>query len=185
MSGIDTVLGVLESNGYKRLPKPLTVAGTQFEFEAAVSGTDKSQDLVIVASRELPPRRLLRLVAVLARSLDVMNSRRPVTVLILGSIGPTEKAELERHARILVLGTNEPTIEEVRHAASVLLPLSLPSVSVAGRDPISEVFEILSVQLTDEHVALIRSAAGGAAHVETALRKYVNAAVRDGADVDE
>lgn len=185
MSGIETVLGVLESSGYERLPRPLTVAGTQFEFEAAMSGTEKSQDIVIVAAGALPLRRLLRLVAVLARSLDVLNSKRPVTVLVLGAIGPADKAELERHARVLVLGTTEPTVEEIRQAAAVLLPLNLPSVSVAGQDPIGEVIGLLGAQVSDEHKRLVTSALAGAARVEKALREYVNAAIADGGDDGE
>ena len=48
MPGVEAVLEVLESAGFERLPKPLVVAGTSFDFDAAVKGTGTSHDLVVV-----------------------------------------------------------------------------------------------------------------------------------------
>ena len=185
MNGIETVLSVLEGGGYRRLAKPLTVAGTQFEFEAAASGTATSKDLVIVATGELPSHRLRRLVAVLARSLDVAQSTRPVTLMVLGGLTAGDRAELERHARVLTLDDQDPTVEQARQAAAVLLPLDLPTVSVSGRDPIGEVVEALGRHLTDEHMSLVDAAVHGPARVEAALRAFVDAAIPKDVHTDE
>ena len=45
MADISDVLAVLESAGFGKLPKPLTVVGTEFDFEAAARGTGTSHDL--------------------------------------------------------------------------------------------------------------------------------------------
>lgn len=68
MTSVQDVLSVLEQAGFERLPKPLTVVGTEFDFEAAASGTRTSHDLVLVATDRVPRKRLQRLVAGLARS---------------------------------------------------------------------------------------------------------------------
>ncbi|HZJ48386.1 MAG TPA: hypothetical protein VFD97_05050, partial [Acidimicrobiia bacterium] len=60
-SGVEVVLNVLETAGFERLPKPLVVAGTSFDFDAAARGTKVSHDLVVVAASEMAPRRLVRL----------------------------------------------------------------------------------------------------------------------------
>lgn len=177
MTGIETVLDVLQDGGFVRLPKPLTVAGVHFEFEAAARGTGASHDLVVIATASLSPRRLQRLVNVLARTLDLAGSKRPITVIVLGTMAATNKVELERHARVLTLKRAEPTVDEVQRAAAVLLPLSLPSVAHTGGDPLEEVVRALGTHTTKEHLDLVRTAVHGEERVKRALRDYVNHAV--------
>jgi hypothetical protein len=59
-SGMDTVLGVLQTAGFVQLPKPLMVADSSFDFDAAVLGTGVSHDLVVVASGDSAPMHLER-----------------------------------------------------------------------------------------------------------------------------
>jgi hypothetical protein len=73
-SGIDTVRGVLQTAGFVQLPKPLIVADSSFDFDAAVLGTGVSHDLVVVASGGSAPKRLARLLSGLSRTLDQVES---------------------------------------------------------------------------------------------------------------
>ncbi|KAA9148654.1 hypothetical protein F6B41_06045 [Microbacterium lushaniae] len=177
MASIQDVLAVLERAGFERLPKPLTVVGTEFDFEAAARGTNTSHDLVLVATDEVPLRRLQRLVAGLARSLDLAASRRPVSLVHLGGISASDRIELERYARVLSIASATPNIEEIAEAVAVLLPLKLPNADlVHGSDPINEVMAVLGpLKATPEHIAFVKAAADGAEAVRDALRRSLNA----------
>lgn len=175
-TGIETVLEVLEREGFERLPKPLVVGGAAFDFDAAVRGTGVSHDLVVIAGGNPPPRRLVELLSGLARTLDHVQSRRPVSLVFVGDppVGPTA-ADLERHARVLAVGTATPTADEVRRAVSILLPLHLPSASGHSREPLDEVAANLGTKLSGEHQHLIETARIGAEAVRAALREYIDA----------
>lgn len=187
---LEIVMAALERGGYERLPKPLTVAGIEFDFEAAARGTQRSHDLVLVTTGGLPALRLQRLVAGLARSLDLAQSRRPVTLVIIGGLPATVSSELERHARVLHVESSDPSQAEVERAIAVLLPLDLPpAVIMHGSDPLNEVLATLGPgQDTPEHIALVRAAINGAEGVQEALRVYVNdgvAATSPGGALDD
>lgn len=183
-TGIDAVLEVLEASGFERLPKPLVVAGAIFDFEAAVRGTGVSNDLVVVAARTTPPRRLVQLLSGLSRILDQVQSRRPVTLVLIGmpSAGST-MTELERQARVLAIANENPDTEEVRSAVAVLLPLTLPRAMQHGREPLDEVAATLGSTLSEEQQALIARAKAGPEAVRDALRAYVDEGARG--EVDE
>lgn len=177
MTSVQDVLTVLESAGFERLPKPLTVVGTEFDFEAAARGTNTSHDLVLVATEEVPLRRLQRLVAGLARSLDLAASRRPVSLVHLGGISASNRIELERYARVLGIASATPSIEEIEEAVAVLLPLKLPNADlVHGSDSINEVMAVFGqLKATSERIALVKAAVDGTDAVCEALRRYMNA----------
>lgn len=178
----ELVMAVLERGGYRRLRKPLTVAETEFQFEAAARGTRPSHDLVLVATDQLPIVRLHRLISGLARALDLAGSRRPITLVRLGELSSTEKAELERHARVLHIEAQSPTPEQIERAVAVLLPLDLPNPAVMrGGDPSRAVLTWLAASsansVTEEHMALVRAATEGAEHVRATLRDYITAGI--------
>lgn len=175
----ELVMTVLENGGYQRLPKPLIVAGTEFNFEAAARGTQRSHDLVIITTDRLPTPRRQRLVAGLARSLDLMQSKRPVTLVTVGDLSSDDKNELERHARVLQVEPPDPSRADIERAIAVLLPLDLPAtVIMHGSDPVNQVLATLGLGPdTAEHINLVRAAIGGADEVQAALRDYVNAGV--------
>ncbi|WP_157538342.1 MULTISPECIES: hypothetical protein [unclassified Nocardioides] len=176
MASVHAVVTVLEDAGFERLPKPLTIAGTEFDFEAAVRGTDTSHDLVLVATDEVPRIRLQRLMAGLARSLDLAASRRPMSLVLIGGIAASDRTELERYARVLPIRSTTPGSAEIEEAVAVLLPLKLPNADlVHGSDPVNEVMAALGpVKATRDHFALIQTAADGPEAVREALRQYAN-----------
>lgn len=176
MAGVQEVLAVLERAGFERLPKPLTVAGTEFDFEAAVRGTRNSHDLVLIATDQVAPRRLQRLVAGLARSLDLAASRRPMSLVLVGGVAPDDRARLERFARVLPIASSTPGASEIEGAIAVLLPLELPNADlVHGSDPVNEVLAELGLSReTPEHIRLVKAASDGVEGVREALRRYMN-----------
>lgn len=176
MSIVREVLAVLTDAGFEPLPKPLTIVGTEFDFEAAVSGTGTSHDLVLIASDQIPRKRLQRLVAGLARSLDLAASRRPVSLVLIGGVATPDRVELERYARVLPILSAAPGVAEIEEAVSVLLPLKLPNADRPNEsDPVDEVIKALGSQnATPDHRALIGAASGGPDAVREALRQYLN-----------
>jgi hypothetical protein len=182
-SGVETVLDVLEAGGFERLPKPLVVAGSTFDFDAAARGTGVSHDLVVVAMTSAVPKRLARLLSGLSRTLDQVHSRRPVTLVLLGELPDgSMDADLERHARVLTINGHEPEPIDVARAVAVLLPLELPSATTQGRDPLSEVAATLGRALSHEHSTLLDAAMVGPDEVRDALRRYVEGAVSNSSD---
>lgn len=182
-SGVETVLGLLETVGFERLPKPLVVAGSTFDFDAAARGTGVSHDLVVVATSPKAPKRLVRLLSGLSRTLDQVESRRPVSLVLLGEqLDGSTTADLERHARVLTIESDNPEADQVRRAVAVLMPLALPSTTRRGRDPLTEVAETLGSTLSKEHRALIDAAKVGPEEVRESLRRYVEAAANGVSD---
>lgn len=179
-SGIETVITVLEAGGFERLPDPLVVADSAFDFDAAVKGTGVSNDLVVVAMSSSAPQRLVRLLNGLSRMLDQVDSRRPVTMVLLGGRPDASlTAELERHARVLTIESRDPNLDEARNAVAVLMPLTLPSATSRGTDPLLAVAEFLGPSLSDEHRALIEAAKVGPDGVRDSLRRYIDGAVQN------
>lgn len=177
---VGLVIAVLEHGGYRRLAKPLTISGIEFNFEAAARGTQRSNDLVLVTGGQVPAHRLQRLLAGVARSLDLARSRRPVTLVIIGELAANQRSELERNARVLHVESADPNRTEIERAIAVLLPLDLPdAVIMHGEDPVNEVLATLGLGPdTTEQIALVRAAIGGGAdEVQAALRNYVDAGV--------
>lgn len=176
MTGVQDVLSVLNGSGFKTLPKPLVVAGTEFDFEAAARGQNSSHDLVLIATDRISPLRLQRLVAGLARSLDLAASRRPMNLVLMGGIGAPDRIELERYARVLPIGSVAPDTAQIEEAIAVLLPLKLPEDELLhGNDPVNEVMAALGPEKTTRaHIALLRTASDGPDAVREALRRYAN-----------
>jgi hypothetical protein len=177
-TSVEAVLHMLESAGFERLPKPLVVAGSSFDFDAAVKGTGVSHDLVLLATNRTPDQHLVRLVSALSRTLDQVDSRRPVSLVLLGdSVDAPTMTKLEQHARVLNVDGDTPDPDRIRRAIAVLLPLTLPAEQVAGRAPLTIVADKLGDSLTDEHLNFIRAAEVGTETVRDWLRQYIDGAV--------
>ncbi len=176
-TSIESVLQVLLDAGFERLPKPLVVAGSSFDFDAAVKGTGVSHDLVVLATSITPPRHLVRLVSALSRTLDQVDSRRPVSLVLLGDAIDAEiRTSLEQHSRVLTVNSDTPDPVEIRRAVAVLLPLTLPAQQSAGRPPLTVVAEKLGAPVSDEHQKFLEAAQIGPDEVRDWLRSYIDAA---------
>lgn len=182
-TNVEAVIEVLENAGFERLPKPLLVAGSSFDFDAAVKGTGASHDLVVLASTSAPATHLVRLVSALSRTLDQVDSRRPVSLILMGEAfdGPT-MASLELHSRVLNIDGDAPDAAEISHAVAVLLPLALPPEQSAGRPPLTVVAEKLGNRASAEHRKFIEAAEVGTDEVRNWLRQYIDSATYGGPD---
>lgn len=181
MSGVDTVMDVLGEHGYERRPRPLEVARTKFDFEAAAVGTKRSHDLIIVAGAEIEPSRLQRMVESVARGLDIGESKRPLTLVLIGPGAMPARAGMEEVARVLTVSAN-PTKAEVEDALAVLLPLkSALGGGSRGLDPLDEV-RVHSTNWNQDFDQFVLAARHGQAAVEEALSRYVNEGANPTAD---
>ena len=178
---IELVLTELEEAGFQRLPKPLVVAGASFDFDAAVTGTVVSHDLVVVGSRDADSVRLIQLLLGLNRSLDRVASQRPVSLILLGSRPESDVlSELENNARVMIIESHEPEPADVRDAIAVLLPLHLPATSQAAIDPLNELLRGLGDEVTDEHRVLVDLARIGPESVREAFQVYLEDSLGQG-----
>ncbi len=120
----------LVSAQFKRVATPLTIGGIEIDAPAAFIGSPPSPDLVIVGDTlEQTPPRLQQTVEGIGRALDMMGSRRPLTLVVVGP-RPTSAAltALSRFARVLPVG-DAADEANLANWLAVLLPLPLPVMS--------------------------------------------------------
>lgn len=132
---VEAVGNILESAQYRRLEKPLVIAGVTIEVADAFIGAEKSPDLVLVGDTvSEQPRRLLGAVEGAGRALDLVDSRRPLTLVVVGPRPTNENLrEMARFARVLPVGEAADD-DTLRNWLAVLLPLKLPTVGASGAD---------------------------------------------------
>jgi hypothetical protein len=126
---VERVTKLLDEAGYERLAQPIQVAGIPFEFAAVLSGRS-SLDLVVVIDTvlDVDVADINRRVEGLSRALDLVESRRPLTIIVVGpTLTPAMQVALTRVARVLVAGV-PGSEDDLRKAIAVLLPLELQSV---------------------------------------------------------
>src|SRR5690349_13896012 len=103
---IEEIAELLVGVGYKRIGTPLSIAGVQFELPAVFVGTGVSPDLIIVADTAFESeQRIQQKIEGVARALDVMRSRRPLTAILAGP-RPRSMAldAMSRVCRVLPVG---------------------------------------------------------------------------------
>ena len=185
-TAVELVLAELESAGFQRLPRPLVVSGAVFDFDAAVTGTGVSHDLVIVGGQGTDSVRLVQLLSGLNRSLDRVASRRPVSLVLIGSRPePATLAELEDNARVMVIEGDQPESADIRDAIAVLLPLRLPPTKQEVIDPLDELVADLGRSASDEHRAIVDAARIGSDAVRETFRRYLDESLEDTPEQDE
>lgn len=123
---VERVVDLLREGSYERLPQPVAVASIPFEFSAVLVASS-SLDLVLVVDTitDTDVASIRARVEGVSRALDLVESRRPLTVVLVGP-EPTPELllALTRVARVLIAGV--PSDErELREALAVLLPLEL------------------------------------------------------------
>jgi hypothetical protein len=131
----ERVADILVTSGYRRVSAPLQVAGLTFDVAAAFVGVGHSADLVVIGDMAADgERKVLQQVEGIARALDVVRSRRPLTIVIVGPrpVGKTLEA-LAQVGRILPV---EEAVDssDLRDRLAILLPLELPATLMEDRD---------------------------------------------------
>jgi hypothetical protein len=132
MTTSESVIQILiGEGGYKELPRPLKVGSLSFDFAHALIAGDKANDLVIVieVKADTADDTIIRKVMSLTRALDVLQSKRSVTVVLTsGQVGQKIVQSISRVCRVLPVGapSGPKAIDAVREWISVLLPLAQP-----------------------------------------------------------
>ena len=170
---VEQVAKILEAAHFRRLPTPLEIAGLQIEVPAAFIGSEPSPDLVVVGDTVAQTsRRLQQTIEGMGRALDMMSSRRPLTLVLVGP-RPESAAlsAMSRYARVLAVGevADDATLQ---NWLAVLLPLKLPEADDAR-------YETMSLELlekTDDPIArsLLALAREGEAAVAERLHALVD-----------
>jgi hypothetical protein len=173
---VERVAGILEAASYRCIQTPLSLAGMHFDFPAAFIGTGTSPDLILVADTAFDTaQRILQRVEGVARALDVMASRRPLTTILTG---PRPRAEImntmSRVCRVLAIGVPDQDDQDdnIRNWLAVLLPLELPE---PGESAVDSIGNLTGPDDTDPvTTALIDASREGAEEVERRLTTLVS-----------
>lgn len=129
---VERVAQLLEGAQYKRMTMPFEIGGLEVDASAAFFGTPPSPDLIVVGDTlEQTPRRMQQAIEGVGRALDMMGSRRPLTLVVVGP-RPESAAltALSRHARVLPVGELADE-SSLANWLAVLLPLTLPSANAS------------------------------------------------------
>lgn len=169
---VERVVVLLSEAGYERLAQPVEIAGIPFEFSAVLAARS-SLDLVVVVDTVVDSdvESIRRRVEGLSRALDLVESRRPLTVVLTGP-EPTPELQLAltRIARVLVVGVPSED-RELREAVAVLLPLELVTVA-----EMPESWRSAREKLRTAHpeaAELLQAAAAGPKEVAAAVRRVL------------
>lgn len=171
----DRIVKALQSAGYRNV-SPLELAGLAFDFPAAFLGDERSLDLVLVADLAFDePESLLRRVESVARALDLMRSKRPITLVIAGPRPNSNVLDaMSRVCRVLPItsGRTEDPDSAIRNSLAVLMPLEIPRASAATVEPLHKV-RVKASKIEKEVGDLIDLAPRGARAVEERLHRLL------------
>jgi hypothetical protein len=185
---IERVVAVLEGAGYEIVEQPRRIGGIPFQFAAMLAGRS-SLDLVVLVdlATDTDDDRIRRRVEGLARALDLVRSRRSLTIVLLG---PLRSAVLIQAiagvARILNVGSPGRGDEaDLRDALSVLLPLEVATEKGDGADPWAEARAQIVAQHPAETESVVSAARFGKAAVENALRDVLSVPIVELYEVED
>ncbi len=185
---VDRVVAVLESAGYERVDQPSNVGGVPFEFAAMLAGRT-SLDLIAVVDLavDLDDERIRRRIEGLARALDLVRSRRSLTVVLVGPRrGPELVQSIASVSRVLIAGSpGDDDDAGLRDALAVMLPLDIATEDgdamvawVAARDRFAATHP-------EEAQAVLPAAVAGRTAVEDALRGLLSSPIDEISTNDE
>ncbi len=184
---IERIVAILKEAGYRELSLPLTIASVPFDFAAALVGTGKAADLIVVVDTvQDSESRTRQKINGLGRALDAAGSRRPLTAVLAGPrpLDPTLDA-IAGICRVLPVGT--PTGADadqlLRKWLAVLLPLRLPHLGEAVADTTRELARHIPRNLEPAlQTSILEAAPNGTAAVREALRRLVVEPLNDNDD---
>ena len=138
---VERVTALLQESGYIDVGATLEVGEVAFSFTRILIASGISLDVVIVIDTVEYPleRRLARSIEALSRALDILGSRRSLTLVVVGPVADAETLRfIARFCRVLHVGTptGSEADQEVRTKLAVLTPLSVPADKFEALDPL-------------------------------------------------
>ena len=181
------VVELLEQHGYRALSADLSVGTLSFKFAATLVGSRNSHDLVVVADTiaDSSESHIRRQVQALGRALDMAESRRSLTLIIVGpNLSDPTLRELSRACRILSVGTptGEHAGDAVRDTLAVLLPLDIPEEASGTVDPLVRLQGELSGLPPEEVTRFLGASRVGSRAVEQELENWIGSALPEEAE---
>lgn len=175
----DEVLKVLEENGYSKSPV-LQIGGISIEFDAAYVSPPDRLGIAVVA--HLPESveagsALYWQIQRLARALESVNSRRSITVIVIGGLGDTRLlSDLRTAARVLVVDSSLP----VQRLVAPLLDFQVPSMTGEAVSGLSQLRRSIRGRYSPALTGLLEAAPEGAKSVESAYLRWVDESFTEG-----
>jgi hypothetical protein len=185
VTSTEQIIAILTGAGYREfLPPPISIANLRFEFASALVANKRSLDLVVVVDLVVDKdhARLAQRIQSLARALDLTESRRSLTVIVVnGELDVSAAEYIVKVCRLLSVGVlpDEGAEQYVRDWLAVLLPL--PDLDqVAGlADWKSELERQLGNEPRSKLVsALVSASIQGSTSVESTFASRLKAEVR-------
>jgi hypothetical protein len=140
---VERVAEMLAGAGYRRVATPLNIAGLKFDLPTAFVGISPSPDLILVADTAFEDEhRILKKIESIARAMDVVRSKRPLTAVLAGPRPSSATLDsMSRVCRVLTIGVTlgEDPDATLRNWLAVLMPLNLPEPSSSIADPLTEI----------------------------------------------
>lgn len=168
---IERVVTLLAGAGYEVVEQPRAIGGIPFEFAAMLAGRG-SLDLIVLVDLAIDTdrERIRRRVAGLARALDLVRSRRSLTIVL---VGPSPDAALVQAiagvARVLTVGTPPADDAPLRDALAVLLPLEVETEDSKADDVWAEAMQRFRADHPAEAGRVLAAADAGEDAVVAAL----------------
>lgn len=180
MTSLERAVAILKDGKYRDAQQPFGIGSTSYSFDAVLT-TDKSLDLVILEDTTVGSAdRMRRELLAFGRSLDVIGSRRTLTLVLIGQRLDTEMLDgLAQVCRVLSVGPN-PSEKQLREWLAVLLPLELPTATDLQGDWSSEVRKRLSADVTRVATDYLNATEQGEAGVSLELRRRIERALAGG-----
>lgn len=186
MTTSETVIDILINEGrYRPLSTPLRIGSQEFTFTSILAATEKANDLVLVIELKgsVANDAVVRSVLAFTRALDVIGSRRPVTVALTSGQADKELVNaINRVCRVLPIGA--PGGEDARRVIKDWLAALLPLDSPPPVGHLAEWRGALQEKLKDEiplsdSEQLIALAFDGKGAVEDALAAMITTRARE------
>lgn len=177
MTPLDRATKLLKDNSYRDARQPFDIGSSTFQFDAALTA-ERSLDLVILQDTTVGSiERMRRELLAFGRSLDVLGSRRTLTLVLAGQRIESDIIErLSQVCRVLMVSPSADDTQ-LRDALAVLLPLKLPKATTLQGDWTSEVRKRLSTDLSRIVDSYLSAAEQGDAGVRHELRRRIDHAL--------
>jgi len=200
---INVIASRLREAGYRDLATPFRVATVEFEFTAAMRGSDgRALDLILLVDTttgefgDRDAARVRQRVEALSRALDVTGSRFVITVVLAGAALAGDIEGLAETCRVLHVETlalddgGGPVDQVARNQLDdrirVLLPLELPDPESQPEDADGGSMELLARKLPARvNRALLDAVVTASQHGETAVTEAMAEVMSDALRIEE